>query len=77
MDINLNFITVLALSPISTREEVVVWARKKTGVPVIRLSSTNEAEEFHHKHQTFIMGLFENYEVWELFGFGRQLAFLP
>ncbi|XP_008795059.2 protein disulfide isomerase-like 1-5 [Phoenix dactylifera] len=45
-----------------TAEEIVVWARKKTGVPVIRLSSTNAAEEFHHKHQTFIIGLFENYE---------------
>nr|XP_010915825.1 protein disulfide isomerase-like 1-5 isoform X1 [Elaeis guineensis] len=45
-----------------TAEEIVVWARKKTGVPVIRLSSTNAAEEYHHKHQTFILGLFENYE---------------
>lgn len=45
-----------------TAEDIVVWARKKTGMPVIRLSSTNAAEEFLHKHQMFVVGLFENYE---------------
>ncbi|EOY26799.1 PDI-like 1-6 isoform 1 [Theobroma cacao] len=43
-------------------EEIVIWARKKTGVPVIRISTVTEAEEFLKKHQMFVIGLFEKFE---------------
>ncbi|XVF74579.1 hypothetical protein PTKIN_Ptkin13bG0121000 [Pterospermum kingtungense] len=43
-------------------EEIVIWARKKTGVPVIRISTVAEAEEFLKKHQMFVIGLFERFE---------------
>ncbi|KAF8407053.1 hypothetical protein HHK36_006178 [Tetracentron sinense] len=43
-------------------EEIVIWARKKTGVPVIRMTSITEAEEFHKKHQIFVLGLFGKFE---------------
>ncbi|XP_072958839.1 protein disulfide isomerase-like 1-5 [Typha angustifolia] len=45
-----------------TREEIVIWARKKTGASVIRLSSKDSAEEFLHRHHIFTLGLFERYE---------------
>ncbi|RWR73400.1 protein disulfide isomerase-like protein 1-5 [Cinnamomum micranthum f. kanehirae] len=45
-----------------TGEEIVIWARKRTGVPIIRLSSVTVAEEFLKKHQMFAVGLFENFE---------------
>ncbi|XP_077210075.1 protein disulfide isomerase-like 1-6 [Tasmannia lanceolata] len=45
-----------------TGEEIVIWATKKSGVPVIRLSSTTAAEEFLKKHYIFVIGLFENFE---------------
>ncbi|XP_009421211.2 protein disulfide isomerase-like 1-5 [Musa acuminata AAA Group] len=54
--------TALAYRGGFTKEEIVIWARKKTGVPVIRLSSINDAEEFLRQHQIFIIGLFEKYE---------------
>lgn len=41
----------------------MIWARKKTGVPVTRITSVAEAEEFLRKHHTFVTGLFENFEV--------------
>ncbi|XP_062008374.1 protein disulfide isomerase-like 1-6 [Rosa rugosa] len=43
-------------------EEIVIWARKKTGEPVIRISSVPAAEEFLKKHHIFVVGLFENFE---------------
>ncbi|XP_072999235.1 protein disulfide isomerase-like 1-5 [Typha latifolia] len=45
-----------------TAEEIVIWTRKKTGVPVIRLSSKDSAEEFLQMHHIFTVGLFESYE---------------
>lgn len=42
-------------------EEIVVWARKKTGVPVVRVSSITEASEFLKKHSVFAVGLFEKF----------------
>ncbi|RWW17708.1 hypothetical protein GW17_00018351 [Ensete ventricosum] len=56
-----------SLSSSTFREEIVIWARKKTGVPVIRLSSINDAEEFLRQHQIFVIGLFEKYEVCDIF----------
>lgn len=41
----------------------MVWARKKTGVPVVRVNSGNEASEFLKKHSIFAVGLFEKFEV--------------
>ncbi|KAK6914881.1 Thioredoxin domain [Dillenia turbinata] len=45
-----------------TAEEIVIWTRKKTGVPVIRISSVAAAEEFLKKHQTFVVGQFDKFE---------------
>lgn len=41
----------------------MIWVRKKTGVPVIRISSVTEANEFLRKHSMFAVGLFEKFEV--------------
>jgi protein disulfide-isomerase A1 len=41
----------------------VIWARKKTGVPVIRISSSVEAEDFQKKYHLFVLGLFDKFEV--------------
>ena len=41
----------------------MIWVRKKTGVPVVRISTVTEAEEFLKKHQTFVIGLFQKFEV--------------
>ncbi|XP_062155453.1 protein disulfide isomerase-like 1-6 [Alnus glutinosa] len=43
-------------------EEIVIWARKKTGVPVTRIRSVAEAEEFLKKYHTFVTGLFKKFE---------------
>ncbi|XP_073143233.1 protein disulfide isomerase-like 1-6 [Henckelia pumila] len=43
-------------------EEIVVWARKKTGSPVIQIDSITEANEFLKKHAMYGVGLFENFE---------------
>ncbi|XWS20284.1 hypothetical protein CRYUN_Cryun31cG0087700 [Craigia yunnanensis] len=43
-------------------EEIVIWVRKKTGVPVVRISTVTEAEEFLKKHQMFVIGLFQKFE---------------
>lgn len=43
-------------------EELVIWARKKTGVPIIRISSDAEASHFLKKHSMFVVGLFEKFE---------------
>lgn len=43
-------------------EELVIWARKKTGVPIIRISSDAEASHFLKKHSMFVVGLFETFE---------------
>ncbi|OAY78363.1 Protein disulfide isomerase-like 1-5 [Ananas comosus] len=45
-----------------TKDEIIIWTRKKTGSPVIRLSSKDSAEEFLQKHHIFAIGLFESYE---------------
>ncbi|XP_011072364.1 protein disulfide isomerase-like 1-6 [Sesamum indicum] len=43
-------------------EEMVIWARKKTGSPVIRINSVAEAEEFLKQHAMYAIGLFDNFE---------------
>lgn len=45
-----------------TSEEIVIWARKKTGVPVIRINSVTDANEFLKQHSAFVVGLFDNFE---------------
>lgn len=45
-----------------TADDIVIWARKKTGAPVIRISSKAEAEEFLRKYQTFLVGRFDKFE---------------
>lgn len=45
------------------RDAIVTWVRKKTGAPVIRLQSKDSAEEFLKNDQTFVIGLFKNFEV--------------
>ena len=41
----------------------MIWVQKKTGVPVINISSLNEAKEFLKKHHMFVVGRFEKFEV--------------
>ncbi|KAF8025581.1 hypothetical protein BT93_F2427 [Corymbia citriodora subsp. variegata] len=43
-------------------EEIVIWARKKTGVPVIRINSVTKAEDFLKKYHMFAIGVFEKFE---------------
>lgn len=45
-----------------TAKEIVIWVRKKTGVPVIRLESVPEAEKFMVDHQMFAIGVFDKFE---------------
>lgn len=45
------------------REEIVIWVRKKTGNPVMRLSSILAVEEFVKRYDIYVIGLFEKYEV--------------
>ncbi|XP_022153662.1 protein disulfide isomerase-like 1-6 [Momordica charantia] len=45
-----------------TAEEIVIWVQKKTGAPVINISSLNEAKEFLKKHHIFVVGRFEKFE---------------
>ncbi|KAK1289767.1 Protein disulfide isomerase-like 1-5 [Acorus calamus] len=45
-----------------SREEIVMWTRKKTGYPVIRLTSHAMAEEFCSKHDIYLLGLFEDFK---------------
>lgn len=44
----------------------MIWARKKTGEPVVRLNSVSEAEAFAKKYSMFVVGLFEDFEVFFL-----------
>ncbi|CAH9066310.1 unnamed protein product [Cuscuta epithymum] len=43
-------------------EEIVVWAKKKTGEPVFRINSINEVDGVLKNHSMFVVGLFENFE---------------
>ena len=43
-------------------DEIVIWVRKKTGVPTMRLSSLSEAEQFLQRNQTSAVGLFKTFE---------------
>lgn len=54
---------MFSLSELCFREDIVLWARKKTGVPVIRINSVPEAEEFLKKYHTYVVGFFEKFEV--------------
>ncbi|XP_062228134.1 protein disulfide isomerase-like 1-5 [Phragmites australis] len=51
-----------AYTGLHTKDAIVTWVRKKTGAPVIRLQSRDSAEEFMKKDQTFVIGLFKNFE---------------
>lgn len=41
----------------------MIWARKKTGAPVIRINSEAEANEFLKQHAVHTVGLFDKFEV--------------
>ncbi|WCJ40774.1 Protein disulfide isomerase-like 1-5 [Euphorbia peplus] len=43
-------------------EDIVIWTRKKTGAPVIRITSVPQAEELLKKYHTFVLGLFDKFE---------------
>uniref|UniRef100_A0A803KUW8 RNase H type-1 domain-containing protein n=1 Tax=Chenopodium quinoa TaxID=63459 RepID=A0A803KUW8_CHEQI len=43
-------------------EEILTWARKKTGEPIVRLNSVAEAEAFAKKYSMYVVGLFQNFE---------------
>ncbi|KAJ3692079.1 hypothetical protein LUZ60_012429 [Juncus effusus] len=48
-----------------TAEEIVIWARKKTGSPVVRVSTEDSAKEFLKKYNKFVLGLFESFKGFE------------
>lgn len=54
-----------------TSEDIVTWARKKTGVPVVRVSSETEASEFIKKHSSYAVGFFEKFEGPDYEEFGK------
>ncbi|XP_019194162.1 PREDICTED: protein disulfide isomerase-like 1-6 isoform X1 [Ipomoea nil] len=43
-------------------QEIVIWTKKKTGAPVLRINSINEATGILQKHSMFVVGLFEGFE---------------
>ncbi|PWA57545.1 PDI-like 1-5 [Artemisia annua] len=43
-------------------EEIVIWVRKKTGTPIVRINCVDEANIFLHKHTMFAVGLFDKFE---------------
>ncbi|CAN0858613.1 Protein disulfide isomerase-like 1-6 [Linum grandiflorum] len=45
-----------------TGEDIVIWTRKKTGDPIIRVNSVSEAEKFLETHHIFVLGLFEKFQ---------------
>lgn len=59
-EINFGFVLVCF------RQEIVIWASKKTGESVIRVNSDIQAKEFLKKHSMFAVGLFEKFEVCEV-----------
>jgi len=42
------------------------WLQKKTGAPIITLNTVDEAQRFLNKYHTFVLGLFENFEVFQI-----------
>lgn len=48
------------------REEIVIWVQKKTGAPIVTVNTVDEAERFLKKYHTFVVGLFNKFEVWKL-----------
>lgn len=55
-------------------DEILIWVRKKTGSPLVRLSSVTTAEEFLKKHQIHVIGFFESYEGIEYDEFVKAAA---
>lgn len=45
------------------REDIVIWVQKKTGAPIITVNTVDEAQRFLKKYHTFVVGLFEKFEV--------------
>ena len=41
----------------------MIWVRKKTGTPIARINSVDEANNFLQKHTMFAVGLFDKFEV--------------
>ncbi|CAL1400284.1 unnamed protein product [Linum trigynum] len=52
-----------------TGEDIVIWARKKTGDPVIRVNSVAEAEKFLETYHIYVLGLFDKFEGSDYEGF--------
>ena len=48
------------------REEIVIWVQKKTGAPIVTVNTVDEAQRFLKKYHTFVVGLFNKFEVWKL-----------
>ncbi|KAL8256754.1 hypothetical protein R6Q59_028795 [Mikania micrantha] len=43
-------------------EEIVIWVRKKSGTPIMRINSIDEANDFLKKHSMYAVGLFDKFE---------------
>ncbi|KAJ6670133.1 PROTEIN DISULFIDE ISOMERASE, partial [Salix viminalis] len=43
-------------------EDIVISAKERADVPVIKISSSVEAENFQKKYHLFVLGLFDKFE---------------
>ncbi|GFP99914.1 protein disulfide isomerase-like 1-6 [Phtheirospermum japonicum] len=55
-------------------DEMVIWVRKKTGSPVIRIKSVTEANEFLKQHAKYAVGLFDKFEGYDYGEFIKAAA---
>ncbi|RYR17145.1 hypothetical protein Ahy_B03g061930 [Arachis hypogaea] len=66
-----NVAMSIKIGTVDFRDDIVIWARKKTGSSVIRINSKKEAEEFLTKYHTFVIGRFDKFEGHEYDEFVR------
>ncbi|XP_047316959.1 protein disulfide isomerase-like 1-6 [Impatiens glandulifera] len=57
-----------------TSEEIVVWSMKKTGVPIQRIGSVSDANQFLNKHSIFVVGFFDKFQGSEYEEFVKAAA---
>lgn len=57
-----------------TGDEILIWVRKKIGLPLVRLTSINAAKEFLKRNQRHVIGFFESYKGTEYDEFVKAAA---
>ncbi|KAL4357210.1 hypothetical protein AHAS_Ahas09G0163900 [Arachis hypogaea] len=66
-----NVAMSIKIGTVDFRDDIVIWARKKTGSSVIRINSKKKAEKFLTKYHTFVIGRFDKFEGHEYDEFVR------